>query len=65
MARRLSDDGSTVTLQVKMPAQLKAQAKSLARVRGDGDLSAFVRDLIRREWRTRQDARRARAEEET
>lgn len=38
-------------IQVRLPVELKKQAKKLAKHDGDGDLSSWIRELIRAAWK--------------
>jgi hypothetical protein len=51
MPRKLQEDEDTVSMQVKLPSTLKRQALELSQAEGDGDLSSWIRGLIRREWK--------------
>ena len=47
MPRKLGDDDETVKVEIKMPGTLKGEAVHAAQREGDGDLSSWVRGLIR------------------
>jgi hypothetical protein len=56
MPAKLAADEDTVSVEFKLPASLKSKALTMARLSGDGDLSSWLRELIRCEWK-RQDGR--------
>jgi hypothetical protein len=61
MPRRLSldgADGDRVLVQINLPAELKRRAAELAGDRCEGNLSLFIRTLIREEWDRRHPRRR-------
>lgn len=52
MAAKLGSKGEeTVKVEFKLPSSLKSQAVTMASKSADGDLSGWLRDLIRREWK--------------
>lgn len=53
MAKKLSETEATVTVQVRLPAQLKACAVQLAQMDGDGDVSHWIRRQIHNAWQAR------------
>lgn len=58
MSVKLSKSEDTVRVELKMSHGLKAKALDMAaHGDGDGNLSSWLRSLIRREWEKFQDAR--------
>lgn len=50
MSKKLSTDEKTVTVQIRMPEGLRDHAAEIADVEGDGDISSYIRILLKREW---------------
>lgn len=50
MPKRLADEATT-KIEIKLPVSLKRMAEEAARLEGDGDVSSWLRGLIRREAR--------------
>lgn len=50
MPGRLAKGEITAKVEFKLPSGLKAKAVLMASKVGDGDLSGWLRELVRREW---------------
>lgn len=50
MPSKLNTADETVKLELRLPSSLKAKVELMAANQGDGDVSAWARELFRRAW---------------